>query len=267
MVWDWIVEKFLNPMCNYYTFEATIVYGILLVLGVLGTYKILQYLKIKIDERFFVAILPFIIMGGVIRALRDHDILYTTVYWCSPFIYVIMFTFALGVLLYSLRLERTMSGSSYASSFRYHKIMFLIGSIFLFFNLALVKISNPAGAIIILGLVSLWALIFFGFSYLKPKLLSKINAGIIVSHLLDASSTFTAVSFFGYYEQHVLPTFLINIFGPWIMFPLKIIVVWAVLYGIDKYSDDRFFANFLKIIILILGLSLGIRDFLTVGML
>lgn len=267
MVWEWVQDKFINPMCHYYTLEATIVYGILLVLGVLATYKLLQYLKVKIDGRFFVAILPFIIMGGVIRALRDHDVLYSTVYWCSPFIYVILFSFTLVILLYSLGLERTMKNTAYSHSFKYHKIMLVIGLIFLFFNLVLVRISNFLGFSIVLGLVGLWALIFFGISYLKPKILSKVNAGIIVSHLLDASSTFTALTFFGHYEQHVLPTFLINIFGPWIMFPLKIIVVWAVLYVIDKYSDDKFFSNFLKIIILILGLALGIRDFLTVSML
>ena len=51
------------------------------------------------------------------------------------------------------------------------------------------------------------------------------------------------------------------------MFPLKIAVVWTVLYVIDKSNEDQNFKNILKIIILILGLSLGIRDFLTVSML
>ena len=51
------------------------------------------------------------------------------------------------------------------------------------------------------------------------------------------------------------------------MFALKIAVILPVLMIIDRYSDDRFFTNFLKIIILILGLALGIRDILTVSML
>jgi len=110
-------------------------------------------------------------------------------------------------------------------------------------------------------------LVFFGIHKIKPKLLSIENTGILTSHLFDASATFTALTFFGYYEQHVLPSFLIDIFGPWIMFPLKIIVVWAVLALIDRSKEDIFFKRFLKIIILILGLSLGIRDFLTISLL
>jgi len=145
--------------------------------------------------------------------------------------------------------------------------MMAIGILLLIYNLSLTTINNFYGLGIILILVGVWAAIFYGINYFKPKILSKINATIIIAHLLDASSTFAALTYFGYYEQHVLPNFLINIFGPWIMIPLKIVVVWIVLYYIDKESNDKFFNNFLKIIILILGLSLGIRDCLTIAML
>jgi uncharacterized membrane protein len=98
-----------------------------------------------------------------------------------------------------------------------------------------------------------------------------MNAGILSSHFMDASSTFVALTFFGYVEQHVLPSFLIDLAGgpaagAWIMFPMKILVVGGVLLLLDKYSEDEQFKNFLKLIILILGLALGTRDFLTVSM-
>lgn len=264
MIEDWFNSKFVQPLCHYYTLEATLIYGLILCIAVYGTYRLLQKLKIKIDKNFFFALLPFIIYGGWARALRDHNLgIYTGKLFCSPPIYFVIFGVALASLLIGIFLQRRFKRKY---KVKYHKTMMVIGILLLTYNLSLTKISNFYGFGIILLLIAFWSLIFFGISYLRPKLLSKINAGIIAAHLLDASSTFTALSFFGYYEQHILPSFLINIFGPWIMFPLKIIVVWGVLQILDKYCEDKFFKNFLKIIILILGLALGIRDLLTISM-
>ncbi|MFQ6020582.1 MAG: DUF63 family protein [Candidatus Aenigmatarchaeota archaeon] len=257
---DWFAEKFLNPLCHYYTLEATLVYGIILIAIAYGTYKLLKYLKIKVDKKFFIAILPFIIYGGWTRALRDHNLgIYTGKLFCSPPIYFFIFTITLFSLLFGLFLQKKFK-------IQYHKTMLVIGALFLSYNLTLTSITNLFSFGFILILTGIWAAIFFGIHYIKPKLLSLENSGIITSHLFDASSTFTALTFFGYYEQHVLPSFLIDMFGPWIMFPLKIIVVWVVLYVIDKSKEDQFFKNYLKIIILILGLALGIRDFLTISL-
>lgn len=260
MIEEWFAEKFVSPLCHYYTLEATLVYGIILVLAVWGTYVLLQKLKIKIDRRFFIALLPFIIYGGWTRALRDHLLGYSGWWWCSPPIYFIIFGITIASLLVGIFLQKRFK-------IEYHKFVFTIGALLLLYDLSLTRITNLYGISIVLALAGFWSLVFFGFHFLKPKLLSLENAGIVIAHLLDASSTFTALSFFGYYEQHVLPSFLINISGPWIMFPLKIIVVLAVLFVIDKYCDDKFLKNFLKIVILILGLALGIRDMLTIGML
>ncbi len=266
-MYQWFADKFVNPLCHYYTLEATLTYGVILVLAVWGTYNLLQKLKIKIDKRFFIGLLPFIVYGGWTRALRDHLLGYSGWWWCSPPIYFLIFGIGIASLLAGVYLERKTKKSKYRKYFQYHKVMFAVGIILSLYNLTLTKISNFYGISVILLLVGIWSVIFFGFHHLKPKLLSLQNAGITVAHLLDASATFTALTFFGYYEQHVLPGFLIDIFGPWVMFPLKIIVVLAVLYALDKYCEDKFLRNFLKIVVLILGLALGVRDMLTVGML
>jgi uncharacterized membrane protein len=262
---DFINENFLNPLCHYYTTIGTITYGLILILAVLGTYKLLKKLKIKIDKRFFLALLPFIIYGGWTRALRDYNLgIYgQNKLFCSPPIYFFIYAITLASLLLGLLIERKTKKVSY------EKIMIVIGILFLLYDFSLTIIKNFFGFSIILLLISAWSLMFYGIHKVKPKLLSKENAGIIVSHLFDASSTFTALTFFGFYEQHVLPNFFIRTLGlgSWTMFPLKIAVVWIVLYYIDKSKEDLFLKRFLKIIILILGLALGIRDFLTVSML
>jgi len=139
--------------------------------------------------------------------------------------------------------------------------------LFLIYNILLTRITNWLAVTIILALVAGWFALFYGIHKIWPEKLSLENAMIIVAHLFDASATFTALTFFNYTEQHVLPNFLIDIAGPWIMFPLKIIVVWGVLYLIDKHVDSVYLRNFLKIVIVILGLAQGTRDFLTLAML
>ncbi len=259
MIQQWFLDKFVNPLCSYYTLEATLAYGLILAGAVIGIYKILQKLDVKIDKNFFIALIPFIVYGGWTRALRDHG-LYEGWWWCSPPIYFVIFCVTFVTLLVAIYLERKYKFISY------HKLTFSVGVALLLYNLTLTNITNLFPIYFVIGLVSVFALIFFAIHKWKPKLLSLQNAGIMVAHLLDASATYTALTYYGYYEQHVLPRFLINIFGPWIMFPLKIIVVGTVLYFIDKEVDDIFLRNFLKIIVLILGLALGIRDLLTISM-
>lgn len=251
-------EYFIKPLCYYYNPVNTIVYGLLLCLAVLGTYKLLITLKVKINKRFFIAVLPFIIYGGWTRALRDHG-LYQGWYFCSPPIYFVVFAIALASLVAGLFVEKKFK-------FGYEKIMLFVGLLLIFYNATITSITNFFAFYLILTLVLVWALIFFRFSKIYPKLLSFENAGIVVAHLLDASSSFVAIQFFGYYEQHPLPSFLIGALGAWVMFPLKIVVVLSALLLIDKYGKDKFFNKFIKIIILILGLALGVRDFLTVSM-
>ena len=99
----------------------------------------------------------------------------------------------------------------------------------------------------------------------KIKLLNnKGNLEVLSAHIFDATSTFVAMDFFGYYEQHVLPTFLINISGTaLIMYPLKIGIILLILYIIDKEVDEKTTNHMLKLAIYILGLAPGIRNFTT----
>jgi uncharacterized membrane protein len=266
---DFIYEYFLKTMCYQYNVVNTVVYGLILAAAVFGTYKLLEKLKIKIDKKLFCAIMPFIIFGGSARALRDHTEISTIFQsvpqlFCSPIIYFVIFAIALGSLLLGIALQKKFK-------IGYWKVMCSVGLLILVYNIINFRIENWAAVAMIGGLFAFWIALFFGFSHFRPKIFSRMNAGILSSHFMDASSTFVALTFFGYVEQHVLPSFLIDLAGgpaagAWIMFPMKILVVGGVLLLLDKYSEDEQFKNFLKLIILILGLALGTRDFLTVSM-
>mgnify|MGYP002514594118 CR=1 FL=1 len=86
------------------------------------------------------------------------------------------------------------------------------------------------------------------FSYIAQKVLDyKIDFSIVLTHLFDASTTYVAVEYFNYVEQHVLPNALNQLFDTYLtLFPMKIIVIVAVLYIIDQYFDDLTIKNLLK---------------------
>ena len=126
---------------------------------------------------------------------------------------------------------------------------------------------NP---VVVFQVIGTWALVSAPFVLLGFKwslLKDKFNLGVLLAHLLDASSTFIAVDYYGYGEQHVLPNALTQMVDSAIvMFPLKIAVILPALYIIDTYVEDKTIRNMLKLAIFILGLAPGIRNFLSLAM-
>lgn len=126
---------------------------------------------------------------------------------------------------------------------------------------------NPAATLQILGS---WALASAPFVLLSRKwslLKDKFNLSVLLAHLLDASTTFIAVDYYGYGEQHVLPNALTQLADTAIvMYPLKIAVILPALYLTDTYVEDRTIRNMLKLAIFILGLAPGLRNFLSLIM-
>ncbi|KAF5409966.1 MAG: hypothetical protein C5S43_05585 [Candidatus Methanocomedens sp.] len=93
----------------------------------------------------------------------------------------------------------------------------------------------------------------------------RINITILLAHMLDASSTFFGVDFLGYYEKHVVPSFLIDLTGTAsIMFPLKLIIFIPVIYILDTQFDDddesKRLRDLVKLTIIVLGLAPATRN-------
>lgn len=260
-------NHFIQPILQNGWFNSinTSVYAIILIISVFLVYKLLIKLNVKIDYYFTVAILPFIFWGSSTRVLHDAAVrgvlspelnsIYIAPIFPTPGSYIITFTLALFVLLISLTIQRFLK-------YRYWRTMFAIGLGLCAINVYFLPVLNFYRMFMILGFVFLFTGIFT-----TPKLINimrpyftNVNIAILGAHFLDASATFVSMSFFGYSEQHVVPRLLINLLGPWVMFLLKIVIVIPALVLIDRYTEESNFRNFLKIVILILGLAPGLRD-------
>jgi uncharacterized membrane protein len=208
----------------------------------------------------FLALVPFIFFGSSTRALVDNGLYPLSLLLVTPGIYVLTALTSITALLFSVYLEKK-------TGWDYRYLLFSMGVLMCVPNVFMIQYINPVPLIQILGF---WALISAPFIFLRNKwwlIKDKFNLSVLIAHLLDASTTFVAVDFYGYGEQHVLPNFLTQLADTAVvMFPLKITVILAVLYVIDTNVNDKTTRNMLKLAVFILGLAPGLRNLLSLIM-
>ncbi|MBI5061029.1 MAG: DUF63 family protein [Candidatus Aenigmarchaeota archaeon] len=302
---DFFQTYFVDYACRGYNIYNTLVYGILFAIAVFGAYKILKKLNLQIDRKFLIGIFPFIVLGPILRVIEDAGEASGSMMplICSPLIYFVMFFVALGALLLAIGVEKVFGkkkrsirivlskknikavGSSSLSTgaggrgngwWEYYKTWFTVGLILdiIFITFLLQNgIKNYFSISLVLGIAAAWWLIIFFFYKLREKIhanfLSRFNAFLLSVHMFDATTTFVALQYFPYYEQHVLSNFTIGIVGPAGQFLIKLPILLVVLYLLERElpkKEDENMKNFIKVAILILGLGPGLRNFLRLGL-
>jgi uncharacterized membrane protein len=258
MILDYIQENFIYLHPGY-TVLNTVVFGIILGISILLIIKMFEYIK-KDPADLMIPLVPFIFFGSSARALVDNNIYPLTYLLVTPGIYVLTGLMAIGTVLASVLIEKK-------TKFDFRYTIFAVGAVLCLPNIIFM---GPVNLIATLQVLGVWAFISSIFILLRNKwglLKDKFNLSVLMAHLFDASSTYIAVDFYGYNEQHVLPNALTGLVGSAIvMFPLKIAVILGALYIIDTYIEDRTVANMLKLAIFILGLAPGLRNFLSLIM-
>lgn len=254
---EFIMDNFFYLHPGYTTFN-TIIFGLVLGLIILGIIKIFE--KINKDPLDLIyPLIPIIIFGSTTRALVDNHIYPRIHLLATPGIYIFIGIMTILLLLISTIIEKH-------TKFKYYTIVTIFGSVITIPNIILLILHgiNIGAAIFEL---TLWLIITGIFLLLRKNihiLKNRGNLEVLSAHIFDATSSFVAIEYFGYFEQHVLPTFLINLSGTsLIMYPLKIGVILIVLYIIDKQVNDETTNHMLKLAIYILGLAPGIRNFTT----
>lgn len=257
MFTDFLMDNFFYLHPGYTTFN-TIVFGLVLGLIIIGIIWIFR--KIEKDPLdLLYPLIPIIIFGSTSRALVDNHV-YPRIYLlATPGIYISIGLMTITLLIISVLVER------YAN-IKYTNIILSCGILICIPNVYLM-ISHGINFFIFFLELTLWALIS-GLFYLGKNrfelLGNKGNLSTLSAHIFDATSTFVAMDFFGYYEQHVLPTFMINLTGTaLVMYPLKIVIILVILYVVDLEVDDKTSNHMIKLAIFILGLAPGIRNFST----
>jgi uncharacterized membrane protein len=270
---DFLSDYFISPILGNGWFNPlnTAVYGVGLVAGVYLVYRLLKGMGIRIDRHFLYAVLPYIFWASTTRVLHDaafagalqepYQSFYSLPIFPTPGSYFITFGLALASLLASLLVQKRFG-------FDYWKSMAAVGWTLVGINMVLIPWVTAVPLLIVGGLTALFSGAFFlsgrltrlGKARIRTDLFSRQNNVIMSAHFLDASATAVALSLYGYLEQHVVPRMFIGFMGEPSFMLLKVAVVLPVLWVLDRHVEPGDFRNFLKIVVLILGLAPGLRD-------
>ncbi len=264
---SWIYRYYIDPIIydTGYNPVNTVTWAIILGIAVLGLIRLFRRLDLEIDEWLVLHTLPYIFAGSSLRVIEDAELLpppwkYMLI---TPLIYFLVF----AVTIASLLLTREILGKDFYRGYAAIGILWTILNL-----LALSKIGFEypwvIAAVFLLGTV-LTAVIYLlrlRLTWLK-FLDNRYNLAILYAQLLDASSTYIGVDWFGYYEKHVVPTALIDMAGTAaVMFPLKLLILLPVLSMIDKSLTDPSLRNLTKLALITLGLAPAVRNTLRLAL-
>ncbi|WP_292388217.1 DUF63 family protein [Methanosarcina sp. UBA5] len=252
-----------------YNTVNTFTWAIILGICVFGVFKLLEKLEVKITPRFIASVLPFVLAGSSLRVIEDSpsDIFHPPFSYLliTPNIYFLVFAITVGCLWISIRMQK----AGLIKDFHFTFAGF--GLAWFFINLAVLlhfeSILVSYVPLFVIGAGTGLTFIFYLVArHFKSSIFTDpLNLSILMVHLMDASSTYIGVDHLGYFEKHVVPTYLINLTGTaLVMYPLKLIIFVGVLYLLDtQFEDDERSVNLkalIKMVILILGLSPATRN-------
>ncbi len=93
-----------------YNVVNTTMYALVLAVAVIGIWRAFTYLGIRVDGSYFIAMVPFVMLGSTMRALEDASLFSrdgVLVYlFISPIIYMIIGILVFGLTLWSHRIEQ-----------------------------------------------------------------------------------------------------------------------------------------------------------------
>src|SRR4030067_1679122 len=136
---DFINRNYIEGIISdtSYNHFDMITYVIILFAGVYGVLKLLNKLRIKVDENFVMATIPYIFMGSVFRVIEDADLLKPPVkyFFITPIIFFVIFAICFGILLLLRYLETIQKIRNYIRSYAIAGVILsLAGIAILIFN-------------------------------------------------------------------------------------------------------------------------------------
>jgi len=91
-----------------YNTVNTITYAFLMAISIAIIYKILEWLKVELDYKFFLAMVPYIVLGATLRSLEDSNLFLKplTYLFIAPVVYLVVGISTLFIVIFAVGLER-----------------------------------------------------------------------------------------------------------------------------------------------------------------
>lgn len=273
---EYFIKPIIDPTVTGYNLVNTLFYVIILIIASALIYKFLKN-KVKFDSNFFIALIPYILFGVSLRVIM-HQIeanklvidfitktpnplelgfwFFTPGVWIATFLFVII-----GLLISEVHKE--------LKTKRFMIFGILIMLPVLIFNL--IQFNNWIIFILttIIILITTYGLCYLIERFSKYKILKdKTNFFIVLGQGIDGIASSIAVSFFAFSEQHLVSDMIMQI-HPGLFIIIKLALGVLIAHSLDDYVKDEpkhtKIIMFVKIIIAIVGLAVGMGSLLKLG--
>ncbi len=280
MISEFIYKYYIDPV-KYgepYNVVETLTYALILVLGVYLLYRWMSQstwlsdIGLKIDASFILATIPYVVLGGVLRVIQDTGMITGDLQFLivTPPIYFVLFFFTIGMIFLARYLQMQGLIKNFLSFYALAGCMAVLVIVLI---LAAWGINHTHIDLFVLCIIPLmaitatvlvWAVMWYVLKW--HYVTDPLYLTLIFGQLLDASATSYGIDMHPtvqYIEQHVVGSGLINITGTaFIMFPLKLVVLFPAIYIMQLYRKEAnpAFWHLVLLAMIVVGLAPGIRD-------
>ena len=280
MISEFIYKYYIDPV-KYgepYNVVETLTYALFLVLAVYLLYRWmsrstwLSNIGFKIDASFILATLPYVVLGGVLRVIQDAGMITGDLQFLivTPPIYFVLFFFTIGMIFLALYLQVQGLIKNFLTFYALAGCMAVLVVVLI---LAAWGINHTHIDLFVLWIIPLMAITatvlvwaFMRYVLRWHYVTDPLYLTLIFGQLLDASATSYGIDMHPtvqYIEQHVVGSGLINLTGTaFVMFPLKLVVLFPAIYIMQLYRKDAnpAFWHLVLLAMIVVGLAPGIRD-------
>jgi uncharacterized membrane protein len=250
---EFVEKYFIEPTVRQsgYNVVNTVVYGLTFILLLYVAIKFFERSKIKLNEKVWFELLPFVFLGGILRSLFDLNFFsaigFFQYFFITPLLYLTIFLIILVCTFISRVYPKFLNYSGIVLAVSFGLIVLWYGK-----NVQLFLTALFFSSIVYIILIALLKVVKL------HRLAKGINSHVLYGHLLDACSATVAVSLLGYRESQILSAHLIML-SPLTFILIKALVPLVLLYFINRRTKGN--TNFiLKFALLILGLPQGVHN-------
>ncbi|PKL60635.1 MAG: hypothetical protein CVV33_01650 [Methanomicrobiales archaeon HGW-Methanomicrobiales-4] len=275
MIREFIYKYYIDPI-RYgqpYTLVDTLTYAVILIICVWFIYRWLTRSNISVDREFVYALIPWVILGGLLRVVEDTGVAGSDwgILLTTPLIFFLILALAVPTLWVMWKLESRGILTRFKQAFGIIGLIaaFIILLFLIWFGIAETRLDiGVAGIILSMAAVTtvfVYGLLRYvcGWEYVSDRLYQLL----IFGHMLDASATSYGIDLHTvpYIEQHVVGSTLIALTGTaFVMFPLKLLVIIPGIWILEQYrrSEDSGIWYLILLAMIMVGMAPGIRDML-----
>ena len=258
-----------------YNVVNTATWAALLLLVAFLVYKLFKKWGIEADERFLLSLTPYVLTGVFLRVAEDAELVPAPhrYFLVSPLIWLELLAVTLLVLAACVVTTAAKAEGQLSVEERMRAVekRFGVVGVVICVSTLVFFLSFGGGRS---QCVCLWAplLVFLlaavahiltwaAARALRFEFLAGAGSYVIFSHLLDASSSYVGIKFLGYSSKHVLESALysFSVEAVVLMFPLKVLVIAALLYFLP-FLEDRKLQSVVLAAAFVLGLGPALRN-------